>query len=91
MNLPNAVVPSVRFSYYELSGLISHAEFIFGVDTGLIHLANALNKKLIAIYVATDPKKTGIYESKIAKNIGNINQIPKPVDLINLFEVVVKV
>lgn len=88
---PNVIVPEVRFSYAELSGLISHAEFVFGVDTGLIHLANALNKKLIAIYIDTDPAKTGIFESNIAKNLGNIDISPACNQLIDLFENILEV
>ncbi len=82
------IVPNKRFSYAEMSSLISYAEFIFGVDTGLIHLANALDKKLIAIYVDTNPNKTGVCESEIAKNIGNIGQIPTSNEIINLFEII---
>ena len=86
INSVHVIVPDKRYTYTELSGLISNASFVFGVDTGLIHLANALNKKLIAIYIDTDPQKTGIYETDIAKNIGNINTIPPAEQIIKLYE-----
>lgn len=73
-------------NYNEMTDLITHAEFIFGVDTGLIHLANALDKKLIAIFIDSDPKKTGVFESNIAKNIGNKSRAPLVSDIIDLFE-----
>lgn len=92
INFPNnVVVAENRFTYTELSSLIYYAEFIFGVDTGLVHLANALNKKLIAIYVDTNPGKTGVFESSIAKNLGNISEMPTLTQLINKFETIMRV
>ena len=91
INSTDAIVPPQVLNYTQLSGLISNAVFIFGVDTGLIHLANALNKKLIAIYVDTNPKKTGIFASNIAKNIGNINQPPSVATIINLYQNIMKI
>ena len=73
-------------NYNEIADLITHAQFIFGVDTGLIHLANALNKKLIAIFTDSDPQKTGVFESGIAKNIGSQGKAPLVSDIIDLFE-----
>jgi heptosyltransferase-1 len=91
INSSKVYVPPVKFSYAELSSLISHARFVFGVDTGLIHLANAFNKKLIAIYIDTDPSKTGIFESAMAKNIGNKNIFPNTDQIIKVFEEILKV
>lgn len=82
----NIIILEKKLSFSELYDMISHASFIFGVDTGLIHLANALNKKLIAIYIDTDPKKTGVFETTVAKNIGQKNQVPDPDEIINLYE-----
>ena len=85
VNSDKIIIPE-RMNYYQLASLIKHASFVFGVDTGLLHLSNALNKKLIAIYVDTNPAKTGIFESNIAKNIGGINDIPNVIQLVQLFE-----
>lgn len=74
------------YNYNEISDLIANARFIFGVDTGLIHLANALNKKMIAIFIDSDPEKTGIFESNIAKNIGGKGKSPLVSEIIDLFE-----
>jgi heptosyltransferase-1 len=91
INSENVHVPDNVFDYAKLTVLISNAEFIFGVDTGLMHLANALNKKLIAIYVDTNPEMTGIFESDIAKNIGSKNVIPVVNEITQLFESIMKV
>lgn len=80
------IVPSKVMTFIELTNIISTAKFVFGVDTGLIHLANALNKKLIALYVDSDPAKTGVIESPIAKNLGAKNLAPQPNEVIQAFE-----
>lgn len=41
--------------------LLAHAEFVVGVDTGLTHLAVALDKTTVGIYRATDPALTGLH------------------------------
>ena len=56
--------------------MLKHAVGIVGVDTGLLHLANALEKPVVGIYTDTDPIKTGVQVSAVAKNLGNIGQIP---------------
>lgn len=76
-------------NYNELVNLIFGAKFVFGVDTGLVHLTNALNKPVIAIYTDTNPQKTGIFESKIAKNIGYDGNPPLVSDVIDLFEKII--
>ena len=37
--------------------LLKNAEGIIGVDTGLLHLANALEKPVVGIYTDTDPPR----------------------------------
>lgn len=84
INSDKVIVAEKIYNFTELSELIYGASFVIGVDTGLIHLANALNKKTIALYTNTNPSKTGIIESTIAKNLGGIKIIPnyKEVELI---------
>jgi heptosyltransferase-1 len=86
INHKNVMVPEKILSYKDLSVLISNSNFVFGVDTGLVHLANALNKPLIAIYVDTNPKNTGVFETKIAKNIGDKENYPSIDNIIKLYE-----
>lgn len=84
-------VPDRRYSYSELHGIIQHSKFVFGVDTGLTHLANALNKKIIDINVDTDPNKAGVIKSDIAKNVGNKGIIPEVSEIIQYFEKIIKI
>ncbi len=62
----------------QLAQIISQAAATIGVDTGLSHLATALNIPTIAIYTDTNPELTGVYPGRYApaKNIGGIAQIP---------------
>ena len=55
---PNAVVlPGMRLG--ELAAVLSHAEAVISVDTGLGHLTAALGTPAVSIYGATDPSLTG--------------------------------
>lgn len=68
-----------RMSLTEAAALLGHAWAVVGVDTGLTHLANALDVPLVALYTDTDPQATGVVESARARNLGGIGQCP-PVD-----------
>lgn len=61
----------------EMIDIIKNAFSVFGLDTGLTHLANAFNIPLVAIYTQTDPKKTGVVETPYAINIGGVGKIPE--------------
>ncbi|UTH76753.1 lipopolysaccharide heptosyltransferase I [Chromobacterium sp. IIBBL 290-4] len=73
--LPAAVV-APKMNLIEAAGLLGHASAVIGVDTGLAHLANALNVPLVAIYTDTDPQQTGVVETPWATNLGHIGQCP---------------
>lgn len=73
--LPFAVVCE-KMNLLQAAYLLKNAVGIVGVDTGLLHLANALDKPVVGIYTDTDPNKTGVQVSSWAKNVGNIAQIP---------------
>jgi heptosyltransferase-1 len=49
---------------------------VFGVDTGLSHLAAALGTPTIGIYCATDPEATGLYGAPLARNVGTVSKPP---------------
>ena len=49
-----------KCSLSELAALIQSATAIIGMDTGLMHIAAAFNKKGIALYPVTQPKLTGV-------------------------------
>lgn len=80
--VPNAVVLP-KLSISELAGVIANAKAAVGVDTGLSHLAAALNIPTIAIYTDTNPALTGVMAGKFAPaiNLGGINKIPSAADV----------
>jgi len=73
--LKHAVVAS-RLTLRQIASLLGGAQAVFGVDTGLTHLAGALGKPTIGIYCATDPAATGLYGSTRAVNVGTPAQAP---------------
>ncbi|MGC2048918.1 MAG: lipopolysaccharide heptosyltransferase I [Gallionella sp.] len=73
--IPGAVTPP-RLSLYEAAALLGGALAVIGVDTGLAHLAAALNVSTIGIYTATDPALTGLHAGTNVVNLGGIGQTP---------------
>ena len=65
-DLPFAFVCD-KMNLLQAAFLLKNAEGIIGVDTGLLHLANALEKPVVGIYTDTDPAKTGVQVSAYAK------------------------
>lgn len=65
-----------KMNLLQAAYLLDNAVGVVGVDTGLLHLANALEKPVVGIYTDTDPVKTGVQVSDCAKNLGNVGQIP---------------
>lgn len=74
-SIPNArsLAPS---SLEEVAALLANATTVIGVDTGLTHLACALNKPTVALYCNSDPHLTGVYGSARAINLGSIGSPP---------------
>ena len=56
--LPRARVPE-RAPLDAVARLIAGAQFVVGVDTGLLHLAAALGVPLVAIFAGSKPGLTG--------------------------------
>lgn len=65
-----------RLNLLQAADLLQGARGVIGVDTGLLHLANALDVPLVGIYTDTDPAKTGVQPSAWAGNIGGCGQMP---------------
>lgn len=77
--VPHAVVlPRLRLA--DLAEVLSGAKAAVGVDTGLIHLAVALDVPTVAIYTDTDPMLTGVLGGRDARtiNLGDVGQNPSP-------------
>ena len=62
-----------KCNLFELARIISNVEAVIGMDTGLMHIAAALNKKGIGLYPITQPKLTGILTSDEDNFIENIS------------------
>ena len=75
----------------ELSGVIANATAAIGVDTGLSHLATALNRPVVAIYTDTMPVLTGVMAGAHTKaiNLGGIAQTPSVHDVLQALKKVV--
>lgn len=73
--IPNAIVPP-RLTLDQAAALLGRAHAVIGVDTGLAHLAAALEVPTVGIYSATDPTLTGLYAGPRTINLGNIGQAP---------------
>ncbi|MGB7816784.1 MAG: lipopolysaccharide heptosyltransferase I [Methylotenera sp.] len=74
---PNSIVLP-KLNIHALAGVIAGAKAAIGVDTGLSHLAAALNKPTIAIYTDTNPALTGVLAGTQAQaiNLGGVAKIP---------------
>jgi heptosyltransferase I len=79
--MPKAVVPPA-LALDDMAALLAQARVVAGVDTGLTHLAAALNVATAGIYVATDPAATGIHAGARAVNLGGIATPPAAEDVI---------
>lgn len=83
--MPQAQV-SPRLSLHDAAGLLGHAAAVVGVDTGLLHLANAFKVPLVGIYTDTDPMLTGVVVNQYARNLGGIGQVPSPAQVIETLQ-----
>ena len=68
-----------------LANIIQKSRAVIGVDTGLAHLAIALNKPVIGVYTDTNPVLTGLYggAEQAFKNLGNQHQKITAQDVLN--------
>jgi heptosyltransferase-1 len=71
----SGIVPR-PFSLDELASLMTHARSVIGVDTGLTHLAAALDVPAIGLFGPTDPRLTGVYGAEKMANLGGLGKMP---------------
>ncbi|QJR13275.1 lipopolysaccharide heptosyltransferase I [Usitatibacter palustris] len=70
-------VAAPEMSLVEAAALLRAADSVVGVDTGLTHLAVALESPAVAgIYCATDPTLTGLHGWEYAKSLGGVQKPP---------------
>jgi heptosyltransferase I len=67
--LSSSVVPPLM-SLDVAATMLAGATAVIGVDTGLAHLAVALGRPTIGLYVTTDPARTGLFGHANAVNLG---------------------
>ena len=79
--LRGAVV-APRLSIRALAAVLGRADFCIGVDTGLTHLAAALGRPTVGVYVSTDPAATGVHAPGVAANAGARGRAPSLVDVL---------
>lgn len=76
-SVPQALVLP-RLPLAELAAVLANAAAAVGVDTGLIHLAAALDVPAVAVYTDTDPALTGVFGADPGRfrNLGGIAETP---------------
>lgn len=68
-SLSHAIVPPAM-PLDIAAAMLADAAAVIGVDTGLAHLAVALGRPTIGLYVTTEPALTGLYGNANAVNLG---------------------
>lgn len=75
-----------KLTLLQAAELLANAQAVMGVDTGLLHLANAVNRPLVGIYTDSDPVKTGVQPSAWASNLGGVAQSPSVDDVFHAIQ-----
>jgi lipopolysaccharide heptosyltransferase I len=75
LEVPSARVPE-RAPLDQVAKLIAGAQYVVGVDTGLLHLAAALSVPLVAIFAGSKPTLTGPVGSGTMSTLGDDGMPP---------------
>ena len=80
-----------RLPLAQLAAVLANAVAAIGVDTGLIHLAAALEAPTVAIYTDTDPALTGVYGADPGRfrNLGGVARLPSCASVLEALKQVV--
>jgi heptosyltransferase-1 len=65
-----------KLSVTEIAQLIAASDFVIGVDTGFVHLAHALKKRTVMIFIATSREAFGNHTPFRSVSIGDGNSVP---------------
>ena len=74
--IPGSVVPP-RMALADIARLARAARCAIGVDTGLAHLAAAVQIPAVGLYCGSDPALTGLYGNGRVRNLGQVGAGPK--------------
>jgi heptosyltransferase-1 len=74
--LPRRLAPD------ELARLFAAATRVIGLDSGLTHLAAALDVPTVGIYCGSDPALTGLYGAPRASNVGAAGRVPEVAEVL---------
>jgi heptosyltransferase-1 len=80
--IPRAVVPR-HMTLAELAILARAAHCVVGVDTGLAHLAVAVEVPVIGLYCGSDPALTGLHGGRWIRNLGNAGIPPSVAEVLD--------
>ncbi len=83
--IDGAVVPP-RLQLAELARAMARAHRVIGVDTGLTHVAAALELPVLGLYCGSDPALTGLHGSVRARNLGAAGRPPSVDDVLAALE-----
>ena len=89
IEVPGARVPE-RAPLDQVAKLIAGAQFVVGVDTGLLHLAAALGVPLVAIFTGSKPSLTGPVGSGPLSVLGDNGMSPSVDSVIDAIAKIVR-
>jgi heptosyltransferase-1 len=73
--VPGAIVLP-QMSVTEIAQMIDACALVLGTDTGFVHLAHALQKRTVMIFVATSPSHCGVETPYRSTSIGDGRSVP---------------
>jgi heptosyltransferase-1 len=82
--IPGAEVPQ-RMSLTDLARLARGARCVIGVDTGLTHLAAALEVPVVGLYCGSNPALTGLHGNGRVQNLGAAGRPPDVAEVQDAF------
>ena len=82
--IPGAVVPQ-RMPLTDLARLARGARCVIGVDTGLTHLAAALEVPALGLYCGSNPALTGLHGNGRVHNLGAAGRPPEVAEVQDAF------
>ncbi|MFL9934725.1 lipopolysaccharide heptosyltransferase I [Paraburkholderia sp. RL18-103-BIB-C] len=73
--VPNSTVLP-KMSVTEIAQMIDACSLVVGTDTGFVHLAHALQKRTVMIFVATSPSHCGVESPYRSISVGDGRSVP---------------